>query len=130
VALDWLVDLDARIVLNVNFPNVPLDELRGVERARLAAFGAVQTTVTESGVGYVKLAYSDVDADLELGTDAAALAAGIACFTPLRVACEADGLDTSALDHVFDRWRAGGARAFAARAQRERFSMTQGGNPC
>lgn len=31
VALDWLVDLDARIVLNVNVPNVPLDEV--VERS-------------------------------------------------------------------------------------------------
>ena len=64
------------------------DELRGVRRTRLATFGAVQTVVTEHGSGYVKLAYDEVDADLEPGTDAAALAECTASVTSLHAVCE------------------------------------------
>ena len=79
---------DEPLVLNVNAPNCPLDELRGVRRTRLATFGAVQTVVTEHGSGYVKLAYDEVDADLEPGTDAAALADCTASVTSLHAVCE------------------------------------------
>jgi 5'-nucleotidase len=119
VVLEWLIDADERIVLNVNIPNVSLGDLQGVERARLAAFGAVQATVTESGAGYVKLAYTDVDAELEPGTDAAALAARVACYTPVRAACETDGDDVAALEQLFEQWRRESARAFAPGAQQE-----------
>ncbi len=88
VALRWLLDADDRLVLNVNAPNIPLAELRGFRRTGLAAFGAVQTVVTEAGEGYVKLSYEGIDAELEPGTDAAALAAGMASFTALRAVCE------------------------------------------
>jgi 5'-nucleotidase len=101
LALDWLLDAPVPTVLNVNVPNIPLDELTGFEQVRLAAFGAVQTTVTETGAGYVKLAYEDVDAGLEPGTDAAALANGVACYTPLRAACEAPDDDTATLAERF-----------------------------
>ncbi len=74
----------------IDSPNVAPEELRGIERARLASSGAVQTVVTEPGAGYVKLAYRGVDAELEPGTDAALLAGGFASFTPLRPVCEAD----------------------------------------
>ena len=75
-------------MLNVNAPNCPPGELRGVRRTRLATFGAVQTVVTEHGSGYVKLAYDEVDADLEPGTDAAALAECTASVTSLHAVCE------------------------------------------
>jgi 5'-nucleotidase len=88
VALRWLLDAGDRLVLNVNAPNVPLDELKGLQRTRLAAFGAVQTVVTEAGEGYVKLSYEGIDAEMEPGTDAAALAAGYASYTALRAVCE------------------------------------------
>ena len=88
VALRWLLGTDDRLVLNVNAPNIPLAELRGLRRTGLAAFGAVQTVVTEAGEGYVKLAYEGIDAELEPGTDAAALAGGMASFTALRAVCE------------------------------------------
>lgn len=86
--LEWLLDAEP-MVLNVNVPNVAIEELRGLRQARLAAFGAVQATVADSGKGYVKLAYADVGAEAEDGTDAAAVAAGFACFTPLEAVCEA-----------------------------------------
>jgi 5'-nucleotidase len=93
-AIGWLVDSGDDVVLNVNVPNVAPEELRGIERAHLASFGAVQAVVTESGAGYVKLDYRGVDAELEPGTDSALLAEGIATFTPLRPVCEADEVDT------------------------------------
>ena len=67
VALRWLLDADDRLVLNVNAPNVPHAELRGFQRTGLAAFGAVQTVVTEAGEGYVKLAYEGIDAEARTG---------------------------------------------------------------
>jgi 5'-nucleotidase len=97
VALRWLMDLETQIVLNVNVPDVAGDQLGGFRRGRLAAFGAVQTTLTEVGSGYVKFEYRDVDAKYEEGTDAALLEAGIASFTPLQPVCEAAQVDTTAL---------------------------------
>lgn len=88
LALEWLVDSVEAAVINVNVPDVPVDEVRGFERVRLAAFGAVQTNITDAGEGYVKLAYEQVAADFEPGTDAAALRDGLACFTPLIGVCE------------------------------------------
>ena len=89
-AIAWLADSGGRTILNVNVPNVAPEDLRGLEVARLAAFGSVQAVMTESGAGYVKLAYEGIDAELEPGTDAALLTEGIASVTPLRAVCEAD----------------------------------------
>jgi 5'-nucleotidase len=88
VALRWLLDSGEPRILNVNAPNCAPDRLCGIRAARLAAFGAVQTVVTEQGAGYVKLAYDEIDADLEAGTDAAALAERVASVTSLRAVCE------------------------------------------
>lgn len=96
-ALAWLLDQVQPLVVNVNVPNVPLEQLRGFEPARLAAFGAVQATVSEKGHGYVKLAYEDVRPELEPGTDAALVAAGAASFTVLQAVCEASRTDTGTL---------------------------------
>ena len=41
-ALEWLVDQPAKTLLNLNVPNVPLDEVKGVRWARLAPFGTVR----------------------------------------------------------------------------------------
>jgi 5'-nucleotidase len=83
LALDWMVTATEGAVINVNVPNLPVDDVGGFEQARLAAFGAVQTNITEAGEGYVKLAYEEVAEDFEPGTDAAALRDGIACSTAL-----------------------------------------------
>jgi 5'-nucleotidase len=84
----WLLASERPAVISLNVPNLPVADVRGFERVRLAAFGAVQTNITESGEGYVKLAYDEVAADFEPGTDAAALRDGVACFTPLLGVCE------------------------------------------
>ncbi|HKY66389.1 MAG TPA: 5'/3'-nucleotidase SurE [Acidimicrobiales bacterium] len=87
----WFVSSGPAVVLNVNVPDVEPDEVRGLEAARLAAYGSVQTTVTEVGEGYVSLADTVVDEVPEPGTDAALLAGGTACYTALSAACEAPG---------------------------------------
>jgi 5'-nucleotidase len=91
--LPWLMGADRSVVLNVNSPNVELSQLRGLRRARLASFGAVQTNIAESGEGFVRVAVVDLDARYELGTDAALVADGYATVTPLRPICEASDVD-------------------------------------
>ena len=100
LALPWLVDAPAGVVLNVNVPNIPVNELRGIRRARLASFGAVQANVTEVGKGYVKMEYSGIDPRREPDSDAALVASGWACMTPLLAVCEAPEVDLSSLERV------------------------------
>jgi 5'-nucleotidase len=87
--LPWLVEAPAGTVLNVNVPDVPVEQLRGLRRAGLASFGAVQTNVAEKGEGYVQISVSEIEAEHEPGTDAALLAAGYATVTALQPICEA-----------------------------------------
>jgi 5'-nucleotidase len=87
--IPWVLEGDEAVVLNVNAPNVEVAELKGLCRARLANFGAVQTNVAERGEGWVRISVADVDAQFEPGTDAALVADGYATVTPLRPICEA-----------------------------------------
>jgi 5'-nucleotidase len=94
--LPWLLEAPPRTVLNLNVPNVPLEEVRGLRTARLATFGAVQFNVVEKGEGYAKIGLSEMDADLEPGTDAALVAEGWATVTALRAVCQADDVEVPA----------------------------------
>ena len=98
--LGWLTSARGPLVLNVNVPDVPPGELRGLVPVRLARFGAVQTTVTEAGEGYVKLEYGLETTTPEPGTDVAALCDGYACYTPLLSVCEAGDAETAGLEDV------------------------------
>jgi 5'-nucleotidase len=93
-ALDWVLELGAPLVLNVNVPNVPIETLRGVRQGELAKFGAVQTTIAEIGEGFVRLGVADEAAHVEPGSDASLVAAGYASVTALRPLCDLhdDGL--------------------------------------
>lgn len=88
--LPWLIDAPGGTVLNLNVPNLPASELRGLRRADLAPFGAVQTNVVEKGEGYMKIALTEIDEEPEPGTDAALLNEGFATITPLQAVCVAD----------------------------------------
>lgn len=88
LALDGLVRSPRAITLNVNVPNVPLEDVQTFEEVRLAPFGAIQTTITEHGAGYLKLGYEPMGRDAEPGTDVAALHEGAACYTALTACCE------------------------------------------
>lgn len=71
------------VVINVNVPDVPLEELRGVTSAPLATFGAVQADVDEIGKGFVTLTFSDIDVSTEPQSDAGLQEAGWATITAL-----------------------------------------------
>lgn len=88
LALDALVRLPGAATLNVNVPNVELDDLQAFGEARLAPFGAIQTTITEQGAGYLKLGYEPTEQDAAAGTDVAAFRSGAACYTALTACCE------------------------------------------
>jgi 5'-nucleotidase len=79
-------------VLNVNVPDVPLERLRGVRRARLATFGLVQMTVVEAGEGFVRTALEETGTRPEAGTDIALLAEGFATVTAIRALMELPGV--------------------------------------
>lgn len=98
-ALDWLLAAppDDPVVLNINVPDVPEHRLRGLRRARLAPFGAVQAEVVEAGEGAVTLTFNEVTPGSDPGTDAALVAEGWATLTPLLAPCEARGVDLSAV---------------------------------
>jgi 5'-nucleotidase len=95
--LRWMLARTEAMVLNVNVPNVAPEGLRGIAPAALSRVGAVQANVTEQGQGYVKLAYSSVEAEHEPGTDAALLLQCIATVTPLLAVCEAAAVDINDL---------------------------------
>ena len=96
--LGWVLQARSPITLNVNVPSGPPEALRGLRVAPLAAFGAVQTHITDVGDGYVGLGYEEIDPGADSSSDAALLAAGYATVTALDVVCEARTVDLSDLE--------------------------------
>lgn len=85
-------------VLNLNVPDLPEAEVRGLHRARLARFGTVQSSVVESGLGYVKIGLVETGHEPEPDSDIALLAQGYATITALRPVCEESHLALPELD--------------------------------
>jgi 5'-nucleotidase len=82
--------LSDQFVLNLNVPNLPAEEVRGLRQGRLASFGAVQTSIAEAGEGLVRAEVDAAEAGVEPDTDATLVASGWACVTPLTPPREAD----------------------------------------
>lgn len=91
-ALRWLLEHPAReaVVVNVNVPEVPLDQLAGITPAPLASFGAVQADIAEVGEGYVAMTFSEIDVSREPDSDAGLQARGWATVTALAGPCQLD----------------------------------------
>jgi 5'-nucleotidase len=96
--IDWLVrtPLDGRTV-NVNVPDIPVTELRGLRQTPLASFGVVEGRVVESDERLVVMRYELVDTASEPESDAGWLAQGWATATLLRAPVADDGLDVPPL---------------------------------
>lgn len=75
-------------VVNLNVPDVDPHQLRGIEHASLAPFGAVQVTNTERDGDRIRLTYSRWRADEPGGCDAALLRRGFATITAVDPVCE------------------------------------------
>ncbi|GAA3457327.1 5'/3'-nucleotidase SurE [Dactylosporangium matsuzakiense] len=83
IAVDLLPMLTGGFALNVNVPDVPAGDLRGVRRAHLAEFGIVQMTLREQGEGFVRMSLEQVGDVAEPGSDDGWLLDGYAAVTPL-----------------------------------------------
>jgi 5'-nucleotidase len=81
--------IPAGLALNVNVPNVPLAELRGIRHGRLADFGAVQIKIIATPEEHLELPVSAPQDPPQPDTDSAALAAGYASVTAVQAICEA-----------------------------------------
>jgi len=90
--LPWLVAAEPRTVLNLNVPDTPLSEVRGLRNAGLAPVGGVRTVIIGSDEHGLDLDLIANDRPVPEGTDSALLVAGWATITPL--------LPTGALDLV------------------------------
>jgi 5'-nucleotidase len=84
-----LLDLPPGLVLNVNVPNLPPDQLRGIRRGHLAEFGAMHLTVVATGEDHLQVTTAESGNQAEPGSDSALLAGGYASVTALRPVCEA-----------------------------------------
>ena len=97
-ALAWVAASPPKTVLNLNVPNLPLADVRGVRAARLAPFGTVRTTLGETIDGRLQVELRETEEELDADTDTALVIAGYVAVTPLvgiraAVEVEADAAD-------------------------------------
>lgn len=97
--LRFLTDRSAEDgVLNINVPDGPADQVRGVRRAPLARFGAVQARVDQLQAGGWQVTYSEIDPTADADSDAGLLAAGWVTMTLLQAPCYAPDADLPEAD--------------------------------
>jgi 5'-nucleotidase len=82
-ALDWVVDGDAPRVLNLNVPNRPFADLRGVREATLAPYGEFWVASADLRDGDLRMEFTGKTDDFDPATDEALLTEGYATVTPL-----------------------------------------------
>jgi 5'-nucleotidase len=83
-AVEWTVDpVGGPRVLNLNVPNLPLAEVKGVREARLAPYGTVWTASAATEKGDLLLEFKGNDVEPDPDTDLALVRAGYAAVSPL-----------------------------------------------
>jgi 5'-nucleotidase len=82
-AVEWLERVDQRTTLNINVPNLPVAELRGVRWAKLAPFGTVRAAVVEAGEGRLQMELRETGLELPPDTDTALVIAGYVAVTSI-----------------------------------------------
>ncbi|MGH3713824.1 MAG: 5'/3'-nucleotidase SurE [Micromonosporaceae bacterium] len=87
--LKTLAETTDGTVLNLNVPDLPAEEVRGLRRAGLARFGQVQMALAEQGEDFVRTAMEQSREAAEPGTDLAWLNDGYATLTAIRAVSEA-----------------------------------------
>ncbi len=83
-ALDWVGAGDgAARVLNLNVPNLPIEEVRGVREAQLAPYGEFWVASSDIRSGDLRIEFQGPAIDPAGDTDSSLVVAGYATVTPL-----------------------------------------------
>ena len=83
-ALDWVAAGDgAPRILNLNVPNLPIDELLGIREADLAPYGEFWVASSDIDSGDLRIEFQGPAIEPDAETDAALVVAGYATVTPL-----------------------------------------------
>ncbi|HEX4904279.1 MAG TPA: 5'/3'-nucleotidase SurE [Acidimicrobiales bacterium] len=82
-ALEWLVDQPTRTLLNLNVPNVPLADVKGVRWATLAPFGTVRAQLVDSPDGGLQMELREHDEKLPDDSDTALVRDGYAAISSI-----------------------------------------------
>ena len=95
VAVEWLLDAPRRTILNVNVPNLSLDEIAGVRWAHLAPFGTVRAALAGGGQGRLQIEFQATEAELDPDSDTALVNAGYVTVTGLTTVRAAEPSDAA-----------------------------------
>ena len=68
-AVAWALEQRVGAVLNLNVPNLPLGDVRGIRSGRLAPFGVVRTVLEGEVEGHLQLVLRETDDELDPDTD-------------------------------------------------------------
>lgn len=81
--LPGLSDLPVGAILNLNVPDRPPEEVRGLRQATLAKFGQVQMAIAETGHDFIRTSIEESRTLADEGTDLAWLTEGYATVTAI-----------------------------------------------
>ena len=82
-AVEWIADRPARTIVNLNLPDVPLDELKGVRWAEPATTGTVRAALVEVAPNRLRIELQPTGQQLPPDTDTALVRSGYAAVTLL-----------------------------------------------
>jgi 5'-nucleotidase len=102
-ALEWLVTQPAKTLLNLNVPNTPLDEVKGVRWARLAPFGTVRAQLLPGSSGRLQMELREHGEKLPEDSDTMLVLEGYAAISSIIGirALETDGMAQHVEAHLF-----------------------------
>lgn len=83
--LPWLCALPPVASINLNVPNLPYEQVRGIRIAELAPFGAVRSALRPDGDDSFIFDYVAVTEPMPEGSDTALIAEGFAAVTALKL---------------------------------------------
>lgn len=98
-AARWALDQPPGTVLNVNVPNLPLTDVKGVRSGRLAPFGVVQTVLEGEAEGRLHMVLKETGDKLDPDTDTMLIMQGFVSVNALvgpRSADHGDSAETLA----------------------------------
>jgi len=95
-SIDWLASLPRKTALNINVPDRPLGQLRGVRWGRISAFGPFKTNVIGTVPGTLTVDISPREIQLKPDTDTALVHEGYVTVTSLVTPRATEPIDVAA----------------------------------